>query len=311
MVKLVPAVLIVAALLTATVHGAELTVLAQNLNRLFNDIDNGNREKVVTSKTYRQRISVIANKLKQQYKFPQIIALQEVESLEVLIDITKAVVNNGGPVYQAVLLEGNDRSGIDVGFLIDNRIEIKQQHQLFKNTRFRRNSLFSRPPLVVEVCDKPGCITLINLHLRSMRGLGSVGKGKTVALKRLQQAENLALWINRFQLDQPHASIMLLGDFNALTPHDKYTDIVGVIRGDPDNTQVKYSARDLIKRDLIDLTLQVRKPERFSYVYKNQKQILDYMLINQRFKPMLQSAEFGHIDRKLSDHAGLWARFTW
>ncbi|MCP3689727.1 MAG: hypothetical protein GY784_15075 [Gammaproteobacteria bacterium] len=311
MVKLVQTALIASALLTSSVYGAELAVLSQNMHRLFNDIDNGNRETVLSSKTYRKRISDIASKIKHQFEFPQIIALQEVESLEVLVDISKAVVKNDGPVYQAVLLEGNDRSGIDVGFLVNNRFEIRQQRQLFKNTLFGRNFLFSRPPLVLELCYKPGCITLVNLHLRSMRGLGPAAKGKTIALKRRQQAENLARWVDQFQLEQPQTSLMLLGDFNALTPHDKYTDIVGAVRGDPDNAQVKYSARDLIKRDLIDLTRQVNKPERFSYVYKNQKQILDYMLINQRFKPKLQSAEFSDIDREFSDHAGLWARFTW
>ncbi len=311
MVKLVPTLLTVSVLLASASYGAELTVLSQNLNRLFNDIDDGNREKVVSSKAYRQRLSTIADKIQRQFEYPQIIALQEVESREVLADISKAVVKNKGPVYQPVLLEGNDKSGIDVGFLIKGDVKIKQQRQLFKNTLFKRAFLFSRPPLLLEVCYKPGCITLVNLHLRSMRGLGSVNRSKRVVFKRLQQATSLARWIHQFQLDQPNSSIMLLGDFNAITPNDKYTDIVGVIRGDPDNSQVKYAAKDWINQDLIDITQQVSKPERYSYVYKSQKQILDYILTNQRFKPQLQAIEFSDIDRKFSDHAGLWARFIW
>ncbi|MCP4492561.1 MAG: hypothetical protein GY820_35425 [Gammaproteobacteria bacterium] len=311
MVKLVPTVLIVLTLLTSASYGAELTVLTQNLNRLFNDVDDGNREKVVSSKAYRQRISGIADKIQWQFGFPQIIALQEVENLKVLGDVAKAVVKNNGPSYQPILLEGNDRSGIDVGFLINSGFAIRQQYQLFKNAVFKRNFLFSRPPLVVELCYKPGCITLVNLHLRSMRGLGSVGKGKTVALKRLQQAAKLAHWVNQFQLDKPNSSVMLLGDFNALTPGDKYADIVGTLRGDPDNAKVTYPAKDWISMDLVDITRQINIPARFSYVYKNKKQILDYILINQHFKPQLLATGFSNIDRKFSDHAGLWARFSW
>ncbi len=291
----------------------QFSVLTQNLNRLFNDIDDGNREYRSSSRRYRSRIARIANKIVRYYDAPDIVALQEVENINVVQDIANNVAKISNSKYQAILLEGFDRSGIDVGYLIKTHIDIKQQRQLLARTRLKSGKapLFTRPPLLAEACFKSRCITLVNLHLRSMRGLRSHKKGKRVALKRLQQASTLAQWVEKTQTKNPDISLMLLGDFNALTPSDSFADIAGTIRGDPDNNRVKFPSKDLIRDDLFDLTENIDKSRRYSYVYKQQKQILDYMLVNQRFKPRLQSISFSPIDRNISDHAGLIARFSW
>ena len=289
------------------------SILSQNFNRLFNDIDDGNREYRSSRKYYRTRLDQIAKYIVREHDGPDIVALQEVENITVLKDITKSISRMTDLSYRAILIEGMDSSGIDVGFLVQTHIDIKQQRQLFTKDRLgsSHSPLFSRPPLLTEFCFKPGCITLVNLHLRSMRGLRSQNKGPRVALKRLQQASALAQWVEKIQTLAPDTSLMLLGDFNALTPSDRYADIAGTIRGNPDNKRVKYPSKDWIQDDLIDLTQRIDKSKRYSYIYKNQKQILDYMLVNRRFQPQLQSISFNPIDRKISDHAGLIARFVW
>lgn len=297
----------------SAVSDPSFTILSQNLNRLFDDVDDGNREKVLSRKKYRIRLNTIVRKIDREFRYPQIIALQEVENRNVLLDIAKTIKSNNGPAYQAVLLEGNDRSGIDVGYLIQAGINITHHQQLFKD-RLVKNSdapLFSRPPLLVEACFDNACLTIVNVHLRSMRGLRSFKKGKRIALKRLSQANALAQWINAFQTSNHQASVMLIGDFNALTPSDKYSDIVGTILGKPDNYEVKYPSKDWVGKDLVDLTRRIRKADRYSYVYKGQKQILDYLLVNQNFSSALQKIHFSPIDQKFSDHAGLLATFSW
>jgi len=308
--------LLVCALFVSPVSATEnfnFSILTQNLNRLFDDTDNGQHEKVVSRTIYRKRIARIVSKFHQQYKTPEIIAIQEVENIDVLKDIAEGLTSKTGVSYRVVLIEGFDSSGIDVGYLVQNRVSITQHHQLFRKSRIKTTNspLFTRPPLLVDACFKPGCITLVNLHLRSMRGLRSHKKGKRVALKRLQQARVLAQWVDQLQKQNSELSLMLLGDFNALTPSDIFVDIAGTIRGKPDNHNVKYPARDWIEDDLIDLTENIDQSRRFSYVFKQQKQILDYMLVNRRFKPELQSIAFSRIDRKFSDHAGLLAKFAW
>jgi len=308
--------LFIGLLLSSQVIAAEVeqfSILTQNMNRLFNDIDDGNREHRSSSRRYRSRIAKIAKKIARHYDAPDIVALQEVENIGVMQDLARRISKISSSKYQAILIEGFDSSGIDVGYLIKAHIDIKQQRQLMARARLKSGTapLFTRPPLLAEACFKSRCITLVNLHLRSMRGLRSHKKGKRVALKRLQQASNLAQWIEKTQTQNPDISLMLLGDFNALTPTDKYADIAGTIRGDPDNNRVRYPSKDLIRDDLLDLTEDIDKSRRYSYVYKQQKQILDYMLVNRGFKPRLQSITFSPIDRNISDHAGLFARFVW
>jgi len=286
-----------------------IRIASQNLNRLFDDVNDGNREKIVTSEKFQRRLKSTAKIILQQFQGAQIIALQEVENINVLERLAKQIIQQGGTNYRAILLPGNDISSINVGYLINEKLRVEDARQLFKNSRLGHAPLFSRPPLLVKVCLR-SCLTLVNLHLRSMRGLRSAKKGKRVSGKRLKQASELAKWVDRFQTRYPQQSLMLLGDFNALTPHDSFTDIVGTIMGNPNNIDVGIPSDDLVKSDLIDLTRRIPASERFSYIYKGHKQIIDYMLINRNFGPKLKHIGFGKINRGFSDHAGLLAEFS-
>ncbi len=286
-----------------------IRIASQNLNRLFDDVADGNREKIETSRKFQRRLKATARVIMQKFQAAHIIAFQEVENINVLERLANQVTEQGGPEYRAILQPGNDISGINVGYLIRGDLHIEETRQLFKTNRIGYAWLFSRPPLVVKVCLQ-SCLTLLNLHLRSMRGLRSAKKGKRVGNKRLKQASMLAKWVDRFQTEHPQRSLMLLGDFNALTPHDGFTDIVGTIVGDPSNIDVRFPSDDLVKRDLVDLTRQTPAAERYSYIYKGHKQILDYMLVNQNFRPKLKHIRFEKINRDFSDHAGLLAEFN-
>ena len=285
-----------------------LRIVSQNLNRMFDDVDDGNREQIETRLNFHQRLKSTAEVIIQQFQVAHIIAFQEVENMNVLERLANQVAEQGGPEYRAILQSGNDISSINVGYLIRGEIRIEGTRQLFKSNRLDYAPLFSRPPLLVKVCLQ-SCLTLVNLHLRSMRGLRSAKKGKRVSNKRLKQASKLAEWVDRFQTEHPQQSLMLLGDFNAITPHDGFTDIVGTIVGEPDNSDARFPAQDLVKHDLVDLTQEIPVSRRYSYIYKGRKQILDYMLVNQNFKPKLKHIRFEKINRSFSDHAGLLAEF--
>ncbi len=305
--------LLLGSLLVSNVYAQDsLSILSQNMRLLFDDSADGNRAKVVTRKQYLKRIRLAADKFLVQFKGPQVIALQEVENIKILNDIGMMISTTSGSKYQPVLLEGNDVSGIDVGYLIRSDLRIIERKQLFKYDRTGAINvpLFSRPPLLVEVCKK-SCVTLVNIHLRSMRGLRSDRKSKRVAFKRRNQARRMAQWIDQYQIRNPAKSIIILGDFNALQPTDTYSDIVGTILGKPDNLKLRYPTKDWIQKDLFNLTQHIPHSRRFSYIYKGKQQILDYMLVNQNFAADLKRIEFSDIDRKFSDHAGLLAEFNW
>jgi predicted extracellular nuclease len=143
-----------------------------------------------------------------------------------------------------------------------------------------------------------------------MRGIDSPDKGERVARKRLRQAEMIAAWINRYQ-QTADTALLVLGDFNALTPADQHVDVAGIIRGSPDNTRARLMSRDLLDPDLIDLTRQIPAPERYSYIFRQNRQQLDYMFASQSLARRLDGIKFGSIDYSFSDHAGLIAWYQW
>jgi uncharacterized protein len=290
----------------AAVATQSLSIVSQNMNRLFDDHDDGLREKVVSRATYQKRIKRLSHEIISTFHQPDILALQEVENIHILQDIAK-ILQKSGLTYRPVLLEGNDISHINVGFLVRDTLRIKLTRQLFDDQHYPHTStpLFSRPPLLLQVCSD-SCIHVMNLHLRSMRKLDNrSAEGKRIANKRKLQAETIARWVDRFQKNNPESRLILVGDFNALPISDKYVDVLGIIRGNPNQKIPARKSTDLIDRDLIDLTRTIPQTQRYSYVYHKRQQQLDYLLISDTHNYRLQMIKFGPVDYKLSDHAAL------
>lgn len=292
--------------------GAEsqtLDIVSQNLNRFFDDRDDGNKGPQLSHKRYQQRLAQLANKIALDFQFADVIALQEVENKSILQQLSRRLKTRHGQDYQPILIEGNDISGMDVGYLVKKSFHIRGVKPLFSNTPIGRKEgrLFSRPPLAVKLCQRQ-CLTIVNVHLRSMRGLRSSDSSNRVATKRRLQAEALARWINIFQRQQPDQGLLIIGDFNALQPSDEYSDIIGTLLGNPDQRRPKWKSPDLIERDLIDATLRLPPGERYSYIYKGKKQQLDYLLLSRNLENNIESINFSSIDYSFSDHAALKAR---
>jgi predicted extracellular nuclease len=287
-----------------------VSIVSQNLNRFFDDKDDGLKEKVISTRKYQQRLHKLVNKIAGEFKFANVIALQEIENIDILQQASELLLEQHNQHYQPYLIEGNDSSGIDVGYLIKQKFQVKKPQSLFKDQTFGDNQekLFSRPPLLIEICQNQ-CMTLMNLHLKSMRGLRSPKKGSKVALKRRLQAETIARWINQFQNDHASRHLIVVGDFNALTPSDSYVDSVGTILGKPDQQRPRWTSPDLIDRDLIDSSSRVKTDKRYSYLYKKKRQQLDYLLMTSNLQKKIESLQFSRIDFSFSDHAALLARF--
>ncbi len=289
---------------------AELRLVTQNLNRLFDDKDDGNREKVLSPRQYQRRLQLVVDKVADEFEFADVIAVQEVEHIDVLQDVARLLRQIHRQDYRGYLVEGNDSSGIDVGYLVKAPLQVNSVQALFQQQTYgqHQNRLFARPPLLLEVC-RVECLSIVNVHLRSMRGLRSAKKGRRVAMKRKQQAETLAKWIHRQQQQQPQQGLVISGDFNALTPSDAYVDTLGTILGQPDQQRPRWKSKDLLEPDLIDISRRVPRHQRFSYVYQGNQQQLDYILVSAPLRPRVTQVRFSKIDDALSDHAAVHASF--
>ena len=296
-----------------TAQAQSLDILSQNMQRLYDDVDDGNREPVLATARFEARIDDAATRLAGGFGLPHIIALQEVENLNVLRRIAARLRQRHGVAYHARLLADQDRSTLNLGYLVRDDVAIRKVEQLFRDRILRQDNspLFSRPPLLLDACHRAHCITLVNLHLRSMRGIDSRERGERVARKRRGQAETIAAWVHRFQQDNRPAALMLLGDFNALTPADRYVDVAGILRGRPDNSGSRLSSRDRIEPDLVDLTRAIPGEQRYSYIFRRRRQQLDYMFVSRDLAQALREIAYGRIDYAFSDHAALRARFDW
>jgi endonuclease/exonuclease/phosphatase family metal-dependent hydrolase len=311
---LCPLLLAVLNLAAAQCAAAEpFLVLSQNMNRLFDDIDDGNNEKILSKAAFRARITQAAHKFSRDFALPQVIALQEVENVNVVQQIAAQMRQHYATDYRVVLIPGQDISAINLAFMVQADIEIRKTQQLFREQRLPVDGspLFSRPPLYLEACYRARCLSLLNLHLRSMRGIDDAERGERVARKRLHQAETIAIWANRYQRVNSESLLMILGDFNALTPADKHVDVAGIIRGNPDNRRTRLASSDLLNPDLIDLTRRIPAPRRYSYIFRQKKQQLDYMFANQALTDTVETIAFAAIDYSFSDHAGLLVRHRW
>ena len=108
---------------TPAVSADSLRVLSQNMNRMFDDVDDGNREQRLSNRRFHQRVGAAAKMFGEFFGLPQVIALQEVENLNVLNRIAKRIERAYGVRYRPVLMPGQDVSGINLAFLVRHGID--------------------------------------------------------------------------------------------------------------------------------------------------------------------------------------------
>jgi predicted extracellular nuclease len=269
----------------------EFTVGSQNVLRLFDTINDPNDDEVMTAEEYERRLAKLSLHIRQAIGAPDVLALQEVEKLQVLEDLAARIeADDPAIVYTAYLLEGNDIGGIDVGFLVRDTIRVDAVEQFGKDDTFTFNGvtalLNDRPPLVLRGtylgggADFP--ITVVNVHQRSLSGIeGTTANAERVRAKRHEQAVRLSQYIDSIQDADPTLRLVVIGDFNAFEFSDGYVDVMGQVTGKPDPAGALIPATDEISLDLTNQTLLLPAAERYSFVFDGSAQSLDHALTSQ------------------------------
>ena len=181
----------------------ELTVGTLNVFRLFDDVDDpadGDRNDfVVSTDEYQRRLAKFSSYIRTVLGAPDILAVQEVESLNVLEDLAAAILSDsdGAVTYTAKLIEGNDIGTIDVGFLVRGNINVDAVSQVDPDATFVNPITFAidilhdRPPLLLEgnATLQFGTypIAVMAVHNRSLSGIDG-SEALRVRVKRLLQA---------------------------------------------------------------------------------------------------------------------------
>ncbi|MFZ5560027.1 MAG: endonuclease/exonuclease/phosphatase family protein [Pseudomonadota bacterium] len=253
----------------------EVSIATQNLMRLFDDIDDGGAE-VLPSPRYRLRLDKLARQVGEVLRFPHVLAVQEAENQKVLAELAHRLAQGGaGPRYQVALLEGHDRGGIDVGFLVRADWKILKVEQLLARTRLDRRFLFDRPPLLLRLQTPQGPLDLVNVHLKSLRGSDRRAEAKRIARKRQRQAEALAGWVRARRpagAGQAAPPLVVLGDFNAAPEVLGGVDVLGILQS----------------AGLRSLHSRLPAGARWTYVYKCRGQALDHVLVSPELLPAVR-----------------------
>ncbi len=203
-------------------------------------------------------------------RFPEIIALQEVEHIGILEDLTDhGLLRDMG--YQPILIEGTDSRGIDVAYLVrSDQVELVRVEQYPAP-----GGLTSRPPLLIEVRlpslfdDRP--IFILNNHFTSLAG----GEQATEPRRTAQAAWNLEI-LQGLLAQDPEAYGVILGDLNSF-----------------------YSSApiDLLRDSGLHHIMEDMPEEgRYNYIFQGVSQTLDHILVTGNMVNSLEDVVILHVN---------------
>jgi len=270
-------ILILIFLVNLTVFSKDLKFLWWNVQNFFDASDDPEKEDTVLSEdAYNGKLKGISEKLLKLKA--DIVGLAEVENLAVLKDIAS---KSGYPYYY--LVEGNDPRGIDVCLLSKYKIK----YMSFKNFptphKGNVNYKFSRDcPLGILTLDNMKIYILVT-HLKSKLK----DKENTSDLKRNAQIGGILDIIAKiYEANKDEPNILMMGDFNAL----RYSGEMNILQ----------------KSGLKIINYLFNEEDHFTFVYKNKKQTVDYMIMSKKYFDKVSIKKFicynGEDYRSISDH---------
>jgi predicted extracellular nuclease len=326
----------------------EFTIASTNLEHFYNTTQDPNGPPGASSTNvdptaFANRLSKLSLGYRNVLNLPDVIAVEEMLNLQTLQQVAAQVNDDAltqsgvNPGYTAYLVEGNDVSNINVGFLVKSNITVVDVTQYGKGVTITNptsgsvSPLNDRPPLVLRAqAAQPGsnnsvAFTVIVNHLRSLDDIDDPTSGPFVRLKKQEQAEYLANLIQSRQAADPNEKIISIGDYNAYQFSDGYVDVVGTVEGTPAPAdQVVLASNPLVNPTLTDLVNLEDPSQQYSYDFSGSAQELDQYLLNapamsifSRFATARINADFPESYRgvftrpeRISDHDWIVGYFT-
>lgn len=214
-----------------------------------------------------KRLQAVAAYVRNHLQSPHFLAVQEVGSHEILQQLADVIQGQGGPEYETWLIPGPDAGGMHLGVMVRAPLKVKRVSALFTEQSSRTAlRLFQRPPLLVEL-ETPKMM-VVNVHQRSGVGLPQ----KQVVQQRYRQANVLFQWIA--DAHEAGYEIMLLGDVNSHPKADVFGEPFALL-----NRWPLHNAWQLLPEE-----------ERFSYIYRCEREAIDHVFLTPRLWQRVQRA---------------------
>ena len=280
-------------------NAGELTVASQNLQRFFdNDRTNGPDDGEANAAMFPDKVIKTSLHIRTVLGAPDVVFVEEVENLGVVQAVAERLNADDATLnYTAYLLEGHDVGGIDTGVLVRDTVSATSVTQLGFDSLFTVDNppsfLHDRPPLVVQgeyvANGAPFAFTAIGVHNRS---LTDVDTSTRVRQKRLEQALEIAEYVQSIQTSEPGRRLIVTGDFNAFQFSDGYVDAMGVITGNLDpNGAIHPGHADVVDPNLVDQIDTLPESERYSFIFEGSSQVLDHTLTTSNLSPYLRGLQ--------------------
>lgn len=262
---------------TAIISSTELKILSWNVENLFDTIDDPKKDDtVLTQDEYSNKITLISSLL--QKLNPDMVTFCEIENIAVLKDISA----KSGYNY-AYLIEGNDPRGIDVGVMSKYEITYKSNKDMLTpypgNLRYK----FSRDCTESKLTIDGTTIHILLTHLKS----------------RYKEANNDESKRNA----QVKGILDIIAGIYSETPD---SDPLVIVTGDMNSPRFTEPLNILEKAGLAILNYDYPQDKFYTYIYRKQKQDLDYFLINKPAMVRFKKKELNFINEKIfksiSDH---------
>lgn len=280
----------------ATTAASQLRVANFNVENLFDTVarpDGSDAGNTPSRADYDAKVAKLSTAIADTLRGSDIIALQEVENLDVLEDlVAHPTIKALG--YRPLLVEGNDARGIDTGFLyLPERVtptKVETPNPVAPDGlddgagQVDPSRLFARPPLVATFAmtgaaaqgvDGVREITLINNHFKSKARASALGE------RRLEQAKYVAGLVDAKRATDPSANVVVIGDLNSLP-------------GEEPLRQLEQRADG--SRRLHDTPDALDAADRYTYIYRGDKNLLDHVFVTPELHGRVANVEIPHIN---------------
>ncbi|MCI0696641.1 lamin tail domain-containing protein [candidate division KSB1 bacterium] len=303
----------------------ESTIATLNLHLFYDAVDDpGIDEPVRTPQQYANKLNKLSMYIRTLLGAPDILAVQEAEKLQALQDLANKINSDDALLtYTPYLIEGNDISGIDVGFLVRRGVTVNAVMQLGATEVFTPDNtlLHDRPPLLLnaKLADS-SAVSVLAVHLRSLNGIDDPNDGPRVRQKRHAQAVSVSHMVQNLQTGNSNIKLAVAGDFNAFQFTDGYVHVLGQIMGTPASaSEALISGTDNVNPDLANAVLSLPANEQYSFVFEGSAQVLDHVLVSQALRSSVTGIQYARANSdaaesfetdgttvlRASDHDGL------
>lgn len=287
-----------------------LRIAQMNLWNLFDTVDNPQTgDMVLDPAKYATKLTKIANGI-AAIGLPDIISVNEVENRQVLEDLIKQDALKGAG-YKVTIQGGNDGRGINVGVLYRadkvEQVGVEEPNPKMSFPDGGRGQvdpsvLYARAPLVVDfrlrgaaqAADGAGLLTIAVNHFKSKLG------GQGPEERRQMQGQFLGEWLDTRAAKLPGRATIVLGDLNANYGDGAYEKLA--------------NRADGTKR-FFDAPMKVAADQRYTYIYRGQKDMLDHMLVSSGREDAIKAVDILHVNspkdaKKSADDPTVLAGFS-